>query len=439
MMNISQSLFSFIENRISPVAGKISSQRHIMAIRDGFIAAMPFMIVGSFLLVFVYPPFSAESSWGFARSWLALSGKYESQILTPFNMTMGIMSIYITAAIAYNLARRYQLDPFMTAMLALMGFLLVSAPQANGNMPTVALGGVGIFTAVIVAIYVTELTRFLKHHNIGIRLPPQVPANIKQSFDLLIPILAVIITLYPISMGVQALFDQLLPQAIMALFQPLISAADSLPAILLAVLICHLLWFAGIHGSAIVSGMLQAFWLTNLGLNQTDLAAGLPLTHIMTEAFWNFLIVIGGSGATFGLVLLFLRSKSVHLRAMGKLSLVPSMFNINEPVIFGTPIVMNPTFFIPFILSPMINAVVAYTAVTTNLLPHMISLVPWTSPAPIGAAWAMGWDFRVTVLVLLLMALSALIYYPFFKVYEKQLLAQEQAEPAPEDGEAIVW
>lgn len=439
MMNISQSLFSFIENRISPVAGKISSQRHIMAIRDGFIAAMPFMIVGSFLLVFVYPPFSAESSWGFARSWLALSGKYESQILTPFNMTMGIMSIYITAAIAYNLARRYQLDPFMTAMLALMGFLLVSAPQANGNMPTVALGGVGIFTAVIVAIYVTELTRFLKHHNIGIRLPPQVPSNIKQSFDLLIPILAVIITLYPISMGVQALFDQLLPQAIMALFQPLISAADSLPAILLAVLICHLLWFAGIHGSAIVSGMLQAFWLTNLGLNQTDLAAGLPLTHIMTEAFWNFLIVIGGSGATFGLVLLFLRSKSVHLRAMGKLSLVPSMFNINEPVIFGTPIVMNPTFFIPFILSPMINAVVAYTAVTTNLLPHMISLVPWTSPAPIGAAWAMGWDFRVTVLVLLLMALSALIYYPFFKVYEKQLLAQEQAEPAPEDDEAIVW
>ncbi|MBI0277593.1 PTS sugar transporter subunit IIC [Hafnia alvei] len=438
-MNISQALFSFIENRISPVAGKISSQRHIMAIRDGFIAAMPFMIVGSFLLVFVYPPFSAESSWGFARSWLALSGKYESQILTPFNMTMGIMSIYITAAIAYNLARRYQLDPFMTAMLALMGFLLVSAPQANGNMPTVALGGVGIFTAVIVAIYVTELTRFLKHHNIGIRLPPQVPANIKQSFDLLIPILAVIITLYPISMGVQALFDQLLPQAIMALFQPLISAADSLPAILLAVLICHLLWFAGIHGSAIVSGMLQAFWLTNLGLNQTDLAAGLPLTHIMTEAFWNFLIVIGGSGATFGLVLLFLRSKSVHLRAMGKLSLVPSMFNINEPVIFGTPIVMNPTFFIPFILSPMINAVVAYTAVTTNLLPHMISLVPWTSPAPIGAAWAMGWDFRVTVLVLLLMALSALIYYPFFKVYEKQLLAQEQAEPATEDEEAIVW
>ncbi|PKE27799.1 PTS cellobiose transporter subunit IIC [Rahnella sp. AA] len=429
-MSISQSLFDFIEQKISPFAARLSSQRHVMAVRDGFISAMPFMIVGSFLLVFVHPPFSPESSWGFARSWLELSAKYEVQILTPFNMTMGIMSIYIAAAIAYNLARSYKLDPFMTAMLSLMSFLLVAAPQIDEKMSTTALGGVGIFTAILVAIYVTELTRLLKKYNIGIRLPEQVPSNIKHSFDLLIPIIAVVITLFPLSLLVQSGFDMLLPQAIMALFEPLISAADSLPAVLVAVLICHLLWFAGIHGSAIVSGMLQAFWLTNLGLNQTDLAAGLPMTHIMTEAFWNFLIVIGGSGATIGLVLLFCRSESAHLRTMGKLSLVPSCFNINEPVIFGTPIVMNPVFFIPFLLAPMVNAVIAYCAVSTNLLPHMISLVPWTSPAPIGAAWAMGWDFKVSILVIMLMLLSMVIYYPFFKVYEKQLLTQEKAEEA---------
>lgn len=429
-MSISQSLFDFIEQKISPFAARLSSQRHVMAVRDGFISAMPFMIVGSFLLVFVHPPFSPGSSWGFARSWLELSAKYEVQILTPFNMTMGIMSIYIAAAIAYNLARSYKLDPFMTAMLSLMSFLLVAAPQIDEKMSTTALGGVGIFTAILVAIYVTELTRLLKKYNIGIRLPEQVPSNIKHSFDLLIPIIAVVITLFPLSLLVQSGFDMLLPQAIMALFEPLISAADSLPAVLVAVLICHLLWFAGIHGSAIVSGMLQAFWLTNLGLNQTDLAAGLPMTHIMTEAFWNFLIVIGGSGATIGLVLLFCRSKSAHLRTMGKLSLVPSCFNINEPVIFGTPIVMNPVFFIPFLLAPMVNAVIAYCAVSTNLLPHMISLVPWTSPAPIGAAWAMGWDFKVSILVIMLMLLSMVIYYPFFKVYEKQLLTQEKAAEA---------
>jgi len=287
---------------------------------------------------------------------------------------------------------------------------------------------VGIFTAILVAVYTTELIRFLKQHNIGISLPEQVPAKIKQSFDLLIPILAVVITLYPLSLLVQHQFNLLLPQAIMALFQPLISAADSLPAILLAVLIGHLLWFAGIHGAVIVSGMLQAFWLTNLGINQDALAAGHPMPHIFMEAFWTFFIVIGGSGATFGLVLLYLRSRSVHLRSIGKLSLVPSCFNINEPVIFGTPIVMNPTFFIPFITAPIVNSIIAYAAVKLDLIGRVISVVPWTAPAPIGAAWATGWDLRAALLVLLLAAVSALIYYPFFKVYEQQLLDQEVSE-----------
>ncbi|HBK4769821.1 PTS sugar transporter subunit IIC [Serratia liquefaciens] len=427
-MSISQAAFNFIENRISPIAGRLSTQRHIMAIRDGFISAMPFMIVGSFLLVFAYPPFSADSSWGIAQWWLGAAEKHQVAILTPFNMTMGIMSIYITAAIAYNLAQSYKLDPFMAAMLALMSFLLVAAPQSEKMLPTAALGGVGIFTAILVAIYTTELIRFLKAHNIGISLPEQVPAKIKQSFDLLIPILAVVITLYPLSLLVQHQFNLLLPQAIMALFQPLISAADSLPAILLAVLIGHLLWFAGIHGAVIVSGMLQAFWLTNLGINQDALAANQPMPHIFMEAFWTFFIVIGGSGATFGLVLLYLRSRSAHLRSIGKLSLVPSCFNINEPMIFGTPIVMNPTFFIPFITAPIVNSIIAYAAVKLDLIGRVISVVPWTAPAPIGAAWATGWDFRAALLVLLLAAVSALIYYPFFKVYEQQLLDQEVSE-----------
>lgn len=167
----------------------------------------------------------------------------------------------------------------------------------------------------------------------------------------------------------------------MSIFKPLVSAADSLPAILLAVLIGHLLWFAGIHGAAIVSGMLQMFWLTNTGANQTALAASQPLPHIFMEAFWTFFIVIGGSGATMGLVFCYLRSRSAHLRSIGRLSVVPSIFNINEPVIFGTPIVMNPVFFIPFLLAPMVNAVLAWAAMKFDLIGRVISVVPWTAPA----------------------------------------------------------
>jgi PTS system cellobiose-specific IIC component len=146
------------------------------------------------------------------------------------------------------------------------------------------------------------------------------------------------------------------------------------------------------------------------------------------EAFWTFFIVVGGSGATMGLVICYLRSKSAHLRSIGRLSIVPTCFNINEPVIFGTPIVMNPVFFIPFLLAPMVNAVLAWGAMKMDLIGRVISVVPWTAPAPIGAAWALGWDFRAAILVVLLAVVSAIIYFPFFKVYEKQLLEQEAEE-----------
>lgn len=426
MSTISSAIFNLIERRVTPFAGKLSSQRHVNAIRDGFIAAMPFLIVGSFMLLFAHPPFEATSSFAPGRWWYQISLKYSDQLLMPFNMTMGLMSLFVTSAIAYQLAVSYKLNALMAASLALMAFLLVSAPQVNDALSVSALGGEGIFTGILVALFCTELMRFLRDRNIGLKLPEQVPPNIRQSFDLLIPILIVFITLYPLSLYVQAEFGMLIPQAIMAIFSPIVTASDSLPALLLTVLLCHILWFAGIHGAAIIGGLLQAFYITNLGMNQEALNAGMPIPHIFVEAFWMFFVVIGGSGATLGLVILFLRSRSAHLKSIGKLGIVPSMFNINEPVIFGSPIIMNPVLFIPFISIPLINATIAWTVTKLGLIGHVVSLAPWTTPAPIGAVWATGWDYRALILVMLLIFLSMIIYYPFFKVYEKQLISQEE-------------
>jgi PTS system cellobiose-specific IIC component len=427
---MSNAFFDFIENKISPIAARAGTQRHIMAVRDGFIGAMPFMIVGSFLLVFAFPPFSPDTTFTLGQWWLAMSKNYFNEIMTPFNMSMGIMACYISAGIAYNLAQSYKIDAFPCAMLSLMTFLLIAAPMKDGTLPANFLGGTGIFTTIIVGIYVTELMRFLKIRNIGIKLPEQVPEKIRQSFNLQIPALIVILTIYPLNLFIQHQFGMILPDAIMAIFKPLISAADSLPAILLAVFLAHILWFAGIHGAAIVGGILQPFFLVNLGLNQAALAAGQPLPHTFVEPFWSFFIVLGGSGATLGLVLLYMRSKSAHLRSIGKLGIVPACFNINEPVIFGSPIVMNPVLFFPFIVAPMVNATIAYTAATTDLIGKVISLVPWTAPAPIGAAWGAGWQMGNGLLVIGLIVLDLLIYLPFFKVYEKQLLAQEAENEA---------
>ena len=424
----SESLFGIIENRISPVAARLSNQRHVTAIKDGFISSMPFLIVGSFMMLFAHPPFSADSQWAIAKWWLGMVASYSEQIMMPFNMTMGIMAVYIAAAISYNLALSYKMNGFMAACLSLMSFLVVAAPHTNGALPVGSLGGEGIFTAILVALYSTELMHFLQKHNIGIKLPEQVPPKIRQSFDLLIPILAIFLTLFPLSLFIQHEFGMLLPQAIMAIFAPIISASDSLPAVLIAVLLCHLLWFAGIHGAVIVGGILQAFWLTNLGINQQELNAGQPITQIFIEPFWQFFIVVGGSGSTMGLVFLYLRSRAPHLRSIGKLGLVPSMFNINEPIIFGSPVVMNPLLFIPFVTAPLVNAIIAWVATRTDLVNHVISLAPWTTPGPIGAAWSTGWDYRAIILVAVLIGVSTLIYYPFFKMYERQLLAQAEAE-----------
>lgn len=426
MSSISNVIFGIIEKRVTPVAGRLSSQRHINAIRDGFIAAMPFLIVGSFMLLFAHPPFEATSSFAPGRWWYALSLKYTTQLLMPFNMTMGLMSLFVTSAIAYQLALSYKLNALMAASLALMTFLLVSAPQVNDALSVSALGGEGIFTGILVALFCTELMRFLRDKNIGLKLPEQVPPNIRQSFDLLIPILIIFLTLYPLSLFIQAEYGMLIPHAIMAVFSPIVTASDSLPALLLTVLLCHILWFAGIHGAAIIGGLLQAFYITNLGMNQEALNAGLAIPHIFVEAFWMFFVVIGGSGATLGLVILFLRSRSAHLRSIGKLGIVPSIFNINEPVIFGSPIIMNPVLFIPFICVPLINATIAWTVTKLGLIGHVVSLAPWTTPAPIGAVWATGWDYRALILVVLLIVLSMIIYYPFFKVYEKQLISTEE-------------
>ena len=418
-------LFDFIENKITPIAAAAGTQRHIMAVRDGFIGAMPFMLVGSFLLIFAFPPFASDTTFFIGKIWVSFSQQFFEEIMTPYYMTMGIMACYISAGIAYNLAANYKLDSLSCAMLSLMSFLLITSPYKDGFLPAGYLGGSGVFTAILVGIFCTELVRFLKVYNIGIKLPEQVPDKIRHSFNLLIPAIVIIFTIYPLNLYLKYQFGMLLPELIMALFTPLIAAADSLPAVLLAVILCQVLWFAGINGGAIVGGILMPFYLINVGLNQTALANGLPIPHILTDAFWSFYINLGGSGATLALVLLFLRSKAAHLKAMGKLSIVPVCFNINEPVIFGSPVVMNPILFIPFILAPVVNAVIAWFATTSGLVAKMVSLVPWTTPAFVGAPWGAGWVVNSVILVLILIIIDIFIYLPFFKVYERQLIQQE--------------
>ncbi|CAG23852.1 PTS cellobiose transporter subunit IIC [Photobacterium profundum] len=418
-------LVGVIEQKITPIAGKIGQQKYVTSIRDGFIAALPFMIVGSFMLVFIFPPFSADSTWGFARAWLDFSDVHRDALMLPFNLSMGIMTVFISVGIASSLARHHDLDPVTTGLLALMSFLLVAAPVQDGMLSMQYFSGQGIFTAIIISIYSTEVYALLKRKNITIKLPPEVPTGVARSFEILIPVLAVILTLHPLNLLIEALTGMIIPQAIMSLVEPLVAASDTLPALLLAVLVCQILWFAGIHGALIVTGIMNPFWMANLSINQAAMAAGEVIPNIFVQGFWDHYLLIGGVGSTLPLAFLLLRSKAIHLRTIGKMGTVPSLFNINEPILFGAPIIMNPVFFLPFILVPMINATLAYFALQMDLVARVVSLTPWTTPAPIGASWAANWAFSPVILCLLCMVSSAMMYLPFLKAYEKQLLEQE--------------
>ncbi|AUG98873.1 PTS sugar transporter subunit IIC [Prodigiosinella confusarubida] len=426
MSSLYQSMVDIIEQKITPLAGTVGQQRHVIAIRDGFIAALPFMIIGSFMLVFIFPPFAPETTMGFARAWLNFSLEYRDQLMLPYYLSMGVMTFFISVGIGASLGRHYKLDPVMTGLLSLMAFLLVAAPYHDKQISTQYFSGEGIFTAIITSIYASEVYAWLKHHRITIRLPKEVPTGVARSFEILIPVLVIVATLHPFNLFIQSVTGMNIPAAIMHLLAPLISASDSLPAILISVFICQILWFAGIHGALIVTGIMNPFWMTNLALNQAALSAGEPLPHIYLQGFWDHYLLIGGVGSTLPLAFLLLRSRSVHLRTIGRMGVVPSFFNINEPILFGAPIIMNPLMFLPFIFVPMVNAIFAYIATKLGWVAQVVSLTPWTTPAPIGASWAANWAFSPVIMCLFCMVTSAMMYYPFLKVYEHTLLKQEQ-------------
>jgi PTS system cellobiose-specific IIC component len=420
------------------LAAKLGQQKYITAIRDGFISALPFMIVGSFMLVFIFPPFDPNTSWGFARAWLDFAKTYQEQLMLPFQLSMGVMTLFISVGVAASLGRHYKLDPITAGLLSLMSFLLVAAPLKDGTISTQYFSGQGIFTALLCAIYSTEVYAFLKRHHITIRLPEQVPTGVARSFEVLIPVLVIILTLHPLNLFIEHETGMILPQAIMSAVKPLVSASDTLPAILISVFICQLLWFAGIHGALIVTGIMNPFWMANLAENQVALAAGQVLPHIYLQGFWDHYLLIGGVGSTLPLAFLLLRSRAIHLRTIGKMGVVPGLFNINEPILFGAPIVMNPVFFLPFIFVPMINAVIAYIATSTGLVARVVSLTPWTSPAPLGASWAANWAISPVIMCGVCMVLSAVMYYPFLKAYERTLVKQEQeSEAEHHDGDTV--
>lgn len=411
---------AFLENNLSTPMAKLSEQKHLRAIRDGVVSALPFIIFGSLFLIIAFPPVAADTALG---EW---SSKHIAEILIPYRLTMFIMTLYITFGIGYSLSQSYKLDPLSGGLLSLAAFLFTIGVKMMDDvgfvLPMTNLGGHGLFVGMLVSIFAVEILRFCKTKNITIKMPDSVPTSVARSFEALIPVSIVLLVMTLITVVFAVDLHSLVDKAV----APLISAGDTLPGVLIPVFLITFFWSFGIHGVSVVGAVARPVWEVYLGNNSAAVAAGKAIPHIAPETFFQWFIWIGGSGATLGLVIaMLLTAKSSYSKAMGKATIVPSLFNINEPVIFGMPIVLNPVLIIPFIITPLIGATLAYIATSIGLVNPTYVMVPWTLPAPIGAYLSTGGDWRAIVLVMVNLTISVLIYLPFFKMYDKKLLAQE--------------
>lgn len=424
-MNFMEKFNELANRTLVPIADKLANQRHLAAIRDGMVVAIPLSIMGGACLIVSTPPFKPETlpNWGFITTmltgWYNWAQANKAALLLPYNMTMALMGLFIAFSISYHLAKKYKMPSLNAAVVSAVVFLIVSAPTY--------LDAKGIFTAIIVSIGCVEIMNFLFKKNVRIKMPEGVPPAISSSFDAILPLFICVIVFYALSLFVQNISGQLLPSMIMTVLAPAVSGLDSLVGICLITIIAQTFWFFGLHGASITQPIRLPFMQMYLITNIAAYSAGKPLVHFFTQPFWSYIIALGGGGATLGLCILLVRSKSVELRTLGKLSIGPAFFNINEPIIFGLPMVLNPIMMIPFIFVPVVNSIIAYTCMALNIVGKGVIETPWTTPAPLGAALGCM-DVKAGIMVIGLIILDMALYYPFVKLLEKQKLEEENSK-----------
>ena len=417
-------IFKWIEDKLMPVATKLSNQRHMTSIRKGIISTLQLTILGSFFVILLNLPVP-----GYAE----FIAPYKAIIDVPFRFTVGIMALYCTYGISAALAKHYELNEVMAGMLGTVAFLIatfspiqvtegIEGVIGSGRYLNIAsLSSSSLFGAIVTSIIAVEIYRYMKVKKFTIKMPDGVPPEVSNSFAALFPALVIILLFWIIRHFVG--FD--INSAISNLLMPLkgILAGNSYLGGILSIFLIKMFWTMGIHGHAILGPVIRPIWDMAIAENMDAFASGVPasqLPNIFTEQFQQWFILIGGSGATLALVIMFLRSRSKYLKSLGKLSILPGLFNINEPVIFGAPIVMNPILAIPFVLAPLIMGTVAYIATITGIVPMMMARLPFTFPSPLGAIMSTDWSIPAGILVVVNFIISYLVYYPFFKIFERQ-------------------
>ena len=417
-----------------PFFEKISRNKYLRAIRDGFIAGMPVILFSSIFILIAYVP----NAWGF--HW---SKDIETFLMTPYSYSMGILAFFVggttakalTDSMNRDLPATNQINFISTMLASMVGFLLMAAePAKDGGFLTAFMGTKGLLTAFIAAFITVNVYKVCVKNNVTIRMPDEVPPNISQVFKDLIPFTLSVVLLYALELVVKASLHVTVAESIGTLLAPLFSAADGYLGITIIFGAFAFFWFVGIHGPSIVEPAIAAITYANAEVNLNLIQQGMHADKILTSGTQMFIVTMGGTGATLVVPFRFMwLCKSKRNRAIGRASVVPTFFGVNEPILFGAPLVLNPIFFIPFIFAPIANVWIFKFFIETLGMNSFTANLPWTTPGPLGIVLGTNFQFLSFALAALLIVVDIAIYYPFLKVYDEQILEEERSGKANDE------
>ncbi|MFB4475478.1 PTS cellobiose transporter subunit IIC, partial [Oceanobacillus caeni] len=381
----------FLESFLLPIADKLNNNRYLSALRDGFMVALPLIIFGSIFVVIANFPFLDRllSEDAFAA--------YQNALGPASAATLSIMGTFVIIGIGYKLTEQYGLEAIYGGVVALAAFLILT-PQVlegvSGVIPTSSLGAEGMFLGIFTAFISAELYRFFVQKNWTIKMPPGVPGAVSKSFSALIPITLTLSVFLLIRIIFSYTPFETVQNFIYTIIQePLTALGSGLPATIVAVLLIQVFWFFGLHGQIIVNSVFDPIWYALNDQNLDAFQAGTELPNIVTKQFIDtFLVGMGGSGMTLAVVILiFLIGRSRQLKELGKLGGPAGVFNVNEPIIFGLPIIMNPIIIIPWLVAPIVVTLITYFSMASGLVPPPAGIiVPWTTPPILSGFLATG-------------------------------------------------
>ena len=398
-----------LNKHVVPALTAVSENAYLSAIRAGMVSVVPLTIIGGLFMIVAYLP---------VRGWEARVAPHLDLLQIPVTATFGVLAVFACFAIAYDLGLQLKQDPFVSATMATVVFLMIQIDPKGQTLAMDGLGSKGLFTAVLIALVTVRVSKGFNDRNMVIRLPASVPPVVVQSFVSLVPLSFLVVAFWMVRFALGLDINH----AVQAAFSPLVFALNTLPGILVYALIVTMLWSVGINGDNALDAIVAPIFLQYLTANVESMTRGQPLPYVTANGFFTTFVNVGGTGATIALALVLWNSREAGFRQVSRLSMPTQIFQINEPIFFGLPIVLNPVFMVPYVLNALMLTAGTYLLMDWGLINKPYVNVPWTTPPIIGHYLVSGGDWRAAAWGAASIVIAMAVYYPFAKAAERQRL-----------------